>query len=222
MLIVVAAEKGGVGKTTIATNLAGTRAARGHSVMLVDTDVEERTGRYAYSWGQRRREDYPDVPDVSLSMLRGDVSRDLWNHRANYDTLIVDVPAGNGEEMRVSCLVADVIVIPVRIGQYDTDSLSTMVKLVRDVRTLRPDTPPRVLALLNAVPPSMKLGLEDSRNMLDGLGEYMSRTRSHIVERGAFLTSAKTGLAVPELPRKWADKKAEAEVMSLYEEVFND
>ena len=40
MIILIGGEKGGTGKTTVATNLAAIRASRGHDVLLVDTDKQ--------------------------------------------------------------------------------------------------------------------------------------------------------------------------------------
>ena len=40
MVILIGGEKGGTGKTTIATNLAALRALAGHDVLLVDTDSQ--------------------------------------------------------------------------------------------------------------------------------------------------------------------------------------
>lgn len=219
MLIVVAAEKGGVGKTTIATNLAGMSAAHGHSVMLTDTDVEESTGRYAYAWGTARR-DTEGLPVVHLAMLRGKtVYADLLAQKDRYDTVLVDVPAGNGIEMRLACMAADVIVIPLGIGQYDTSGMGPMVKLVSEVRLTRPDT--RVYAVLNNVPFNAKNDLKDSLEMLGTLQDYLRPASRHIISRQAFRNTARSGRAVTELDKALQDPKATEEMTSLYEEVFN-
>jgi chromosome partitioning protein len=218
MLIAVAAEKGGVGKTTIATNLAGMSAARGHSVMLTDTDVEESTGRYAYAWGMARR-DTEGLPSINLAMLRGNIYTDLLAQKERYDVVIVDVPAGNGLEMRLACMAADVIVIPLGIGQYDTSGMGPMVKLANEMRQTRPDT--RVYAVLNNVPFNAKNDLRDSLEMLDTLHDYLRRTSKYIVGRQAFRASARSGRAVTELEKPLQDPKASEEITSLYEEVFN-
>jgi chromosome partitioning protein len=218
MLIAVAAEKGGVGKTTIATNLAGMSAAYGHSVMLTDTDVEESTGRYAYAWGLTRRET-AGLPEVHLSMLRGNLYADLLAQRARYDTVIVDVPAGNGIEMRLACAAADVIVVPLRIGQFDTSGMGPMVKLANEIRQTRPEA--RIYAVLSDVPFNAKNGLRESVEMLETLGEYLKRTRRHIVGREAFRMSSRAGRAVTELDRPLQDPKATEDITALYEEVFN-
>ena len=40
MIVLIGGEKGGTGKTTIATNLAALRAMAGRDVLLVDTDPQ--------------------------------------------------------------------------------------------------------------------------------------------------------------------------------------
>ena len=47
MIVLIGGEKGGTGKTTLATNLAQMRAARGHDVLLVDTDKQESASSWA-------------------------------------------------------------------------------------------------------------------------------------------------------------------------------
>ena len=49
MVILIGGEKGGTGKTTIATNLAALRALAGHDVLLVDTDSQGSASYWASS-----------------------------------------------------------------------------------------------------------------------------------------------------------------------------
>jgi chromosome partitioning protein len=216
-LVVFAAEKGGVGKTTLSTNIAGLLAINGHSTMLVDTDVDGQKGRYASDWIKSRRQ-IPGLPTVVLSMAQGQIYNDLQSYRDAYGAVVVDVPAGNGIEMRLACSLADVIVIPVRIGQYDTKGLEPMLEIAAMVRSERPDV--RILSVLSDVPFNAKNDLEDSEGVLDTLSAYMRRTRKHIVSRQAFRDSAKSGRVVTELVRR--DPKASDELLSLYEEIFHD
>ena len=221
MLIAVAAEKGGVGKTTISTNLAGVRATQGHSVAVVDTDVDETKGRYAYAWCSARK-DQPAAAQLNAYMLRGeDIYNPLLSYKEMFDTVIVDLPAGNSVELRLACAAADVVVIPLRVGQYDTNGLSTMLSVANEWRQTRPEV--RFLAVLSDVPFNAVSDLRDSVEMLDGVAQYVTRTRRHIVGRQAFRNSARAGLAVTELSKSQGrDPKADADLLSLYEEVFND
>ena len=59
MLILLGGEKGGTGKTTLATNLAVQRAHHGHDVVLLDTDIQG-----AASYWARVRQDAGLTPRV--------------------------------------------------------------------------------------------------------------------------------------------------------------
>jgi chromosome partitioning protein len=214
MLITVATEKGGVGKTTIATNLAAMRAGHGDSVKLIDTD----DGKYAYQWGMTRREAQL-VPEILLAMMEGNIYADLIDERSKHDTVIVDVPAGDGPTLRLACAAADVIIIPLRIGQFDTRSLGKTSHIANEIRQTRPNV--RIFAVLNAVPFNAKTGLAESIAVLDEMTDYFTRVKKHIVDREAFRLAARSGKGVTEIERKFADPKAIEEMTSLYEEVFN-
>lgn len=83
--ILVASAKGGVGKTTIASNLAGCYATRGKSVTLVDADPQGS----ARSWCAKR-----NVVGAQVSSVDG--TRRLWARHIPADTthLVIDAPAG--------------------------------------------------------------------------------------------------------------------------------
>ena len=67
MIILIGGEKGGTGKTTLATNLAAMRALAGHDVLLVDTD---RQGSAA-AWALKRGESETKKPRVPVSRFSG-------------------------------------------------------------------------------------------------------------------------------------------------------
>jgi len=78
-VIVVANPKGGVGKSTLATNLAGCLARRGHRVMLGDIDRQESTrGWLALRPG--------GLPAISCDFL----DHPLYNFRTNYTLSLHD------------------------------------------------------------------------------------------------------------------------------------
>lgn len=213
MLIAIATEKGGVGKTTIATNFAAMRAAYTDSVKLIDTD----NAKYANQWGMVRRA-AGVTPDIRLAMMQGNIYSDLIAERDALDTVVVDVPAGDSVELRLACAAADVLIIPLSVGQFDTWSLGTMGVLVNELRQTRPAL--RVYSVLNKVPPSAKTELRDSVAMLAEMSDFFTPARTPIMDRMAFRSAARAGKGVTELDGA-ADQKAIAEITSLYEEVFN-
>jgi len=54
MIVLVGGEKGGVGKTTLAVNLAAMRARTGHDVLLVDADKQASANLWASIRNQKR------------------------------------------------------------------------------------------------------------------------------------------------------------------------
>ena len=65
--ILIANPKGGSGKTTLSTNIAGYLASRGHSVTILDMDRQ----KSASQWLASRP---PSLPAISLLLAEGEKS----------------------------------------------------------------------------------------------------------------------------------------------------
>src|SRR2546422_8436709 len=86
MLITLANQKGGTGKTTLATNLAGAFAADHRRVVLVDIDPQ----RSALEWAETRPEVVPQIPVLSLQGTEDTWRRALAPLRETYEVIILD------------------------------------------------------------------------------------------------------------------------------------
>jgi chromosome partitioning protein len=216
MLIAVATEKGGVGKTTIATNLAALRVGHRRTVKLIDTDRQES----AYTWGMLRVES--DIaPTIRLSKLTGNIFSELTAERESIDTVIVDAGGRDSAELRSAIAACDVLVMPIKPGQFDTWSLGKMAQLVQAARSTGRTF--RAVAVLNGVSanPQSKEASE-MRAVLREMSDYFSTFDGAIVDRVAFRNAAREGRGVTELDRGMFDQKAADELSQLYAEVFRD
>jgi chromosome partitioning protein len=77
MSVAVLGEKGGTGKTTLATNLAGMRAADGRDVLLLDAG---RQGSASY-WPEKRSDKHPQLRQVESVQKFGRASSEpcaIW------------------------------------------------------------------------------------------------------------------------------------------------
>ena len=108
--ILVANPKGGSGKTTLATNVAGWLAGKRQRVVLADHDPQ----RSATEWLARRPPLFPPIiglpPGAKKSELRG------------YDPqyVVVDSPAGlHGDDLADAVRDADVMLVPVSPSAFD-------------------------------------------------------------------------------------------------------
>jgi len=217
MLILVANEKGGVGKTTIAVNLAAMCVTAGRETLLVDTDKQES----ASAWASMRNENEID-PSITCVAKTGKVGYDLAKLKGKFDVVIVDAGGRDSIEMRQALAVCDVALIPIRPAQFDVWSLSRMAQLVNDVAE-KADTKINAYAFINGA--SANPMVRETAEVLDILQEYndlFPALNSTITERIAFRKAAREGKGVVELDSSASDPKANLEMMQLYQEVFHE
>ncbi len=92
MILLLGGEKGGTGKSTLATNLAAWLAVNDRDVILVDTDVQ----RTAANWVDRRNL-LNGVPAVQCAERRGNVFHALRDLAKRYEEVIVDAGGRDSE-----------------------------------------------------------------------------------------------------------------------------
>ncbi|MGL3808131.1 ParA family partition ATPase [Paeniglutamicibacter sp. R2-26] len=120
--IAVLNQKGGAGKTTIATHLATALQHSGHSVLLIDSDPQGS----ARDWAAVREEH----PISVVGMDRPTIERDVKS-LAPVDFVIID-GAPQASDLAVSAIKAsDFILIPVQPSPYDIWATADLVDLVK-------------------------------------------------------------------------------------------
>jgi len=109
-VIVVANPKGGVGKTTLSTNLAGYYAAQGEWVALADLDRQQS----AHAWLDLRPATLPAIEGWGV---------DLDGPRkppAGLEHAIIDTPAGlHGNRLAAIAELADRVIVPLQPSMFD-------------------------------------------------------------------------------------------------------
>ena len=121
-VIVIANPKGGVGKSTLSTNVAGALAAAGHSVMLGDVDRQQS----ARQWLALR--------PPSLATIRGwDVAPgDIVRPPKGTTHVVLDTPAGlHGKRLDAVLRLADALLIPLQASLFDIQATHGFVQAVR-------------------------------------------------------------------------------------------
>lgn len=122
--VVIASQKGGVGKTTIAGHLAVMAESRGAGpVALIDTDPQGSLS----SWWNERQAETPAFASVEIALL-ADHLKQL--EKAGIKLAIIDTPPAVTETIRKVLAVADLVLIPTRPSPHDLRAVGSTVELV--------------------------------------------------------------------------------------------
>jgi chromosome partitioning protein len=212
MIILIGGEKGGTGKTTLATNLAAQRSAAGHTVLLIDADPQGS----ASNWTQLR-EEAGILPKVTCVQKFGQaLVAEIQQLAHLYEDVIIDVGGrGDSLELSTSLATADKAIIPLQASQFDLWTLARMDKLVATARQVNPSL--QALVIIGRASPHPLVA--EASEALSVLADYpqLQRLATVIRDRIAYRRSSHEGKAVSEIAP--ADKKAIKEVQDLYDEL---
>ena len=164
MLIVVAALKGGVGKTTVAVGVAEAAASEQGSALLVDADPQGSAMR----WSDTASEDGAGLRAVTVSLPTRDLRRRLSGIGAGYPVVVVDTPPGQLPIVSAAIDLADVVVVPSQTSWSDLDRLDGTLDLARDANA-------PALVVLNRVRAGTR-SLEEATASLEDARVWLAKT----------------------------------------------
>ncbi|MFI5296804.1 MAG: ParA family partition ATPase [Polyangiales bacterium] len=133
MIIALAGQKGGVGKSTTAICLASEALRRGYRVLLVDADPQG-TSR---TWADVAAESGHAAPTVVAMGAAMHRPGQLSAIAEGYDVVVIDCPPRLGDVQRSALMIADVAVLPCGPSAADAWALSSALEVVREVQTVR-------------------------------------------------------------------------------------
>lgn len=195
-VIALAATKGGVGKTTLASALAVRAAADGAKVALLDTDPQASLAR----WHELRGA--PDNPRiVGMDAAREAIAL-LIAQKWHY--VIIDTPPAFLDRVENAVSLADFVVIPSSNSPIDLEA-------VRDVVAICKDHEKPLAFLLNLVPSPPDRMTLGARRYLEADGHVMG---AHVSARKAFKSAMTLGQSGAE-----NDKKAAEEIDAVWSEL---
>jgi len=201
--IAILGQKGGSGKTTIATALSVRAAQDGHSVALFDLDPQGSATR----WSERRDGENPAVVSCQIFMLAKMLAK---AEEGGADFAIIDTPGKIEQAAVEAAKVADLVLIPVRATAFDLDAL----KELRALLAIAGDPP--AYAVINAAPVQGRRH-EDARAVIEQM-HHLKVAPVHLCQRNAFSDSIIAGQTVNEYEPKG---KAAAEVTALYDLILS-
>ncbi len=214
MIITCGAEKGGVGKTRLATHIAALAASENVDGVLLDTDKQGS----AVSWSRIRNEEGV-TPSIPVLALPANPARELANLANKYTLIVVDIGAQNYRTMLECALLSDIVLVPCGADQQEVESTLSVFSTLKDMGPRHELGKIPAHVVLTRVSP-----LEGSKATAE-LRDYfasedISVFKSHIASRASWLATGKTGRAVHELKGRDRSQKAIDEMYAVYKEII--
>lgn len=208
MILAVGNVKGGVGKTTLAVNLAIALSRVDRDVLLIDGD-EQGT---AIAFTELRTTSKGSCGYTAVALQGAAIRTQVRQLAKKYSDIVIDVGGRDTGSLRAALTVADVVLIPVQPRSFDLWGVDQTADLVKEAREINQGL--RAVAVINAADFQGK----DNEAAAEALREVegLECAPVLIVRRKAFPNAAAGGLSVLE----YDDPKASAELTKLIDFIF--
>jgi chromosome partitioning protein len=202
-IIAVLSQKGGVGKSMVASALAVAFAHDDTATLLIDLDPQATNAK----WGRRREASDPVVLSAHASMLDDEVAK---ARAMGCEVLILDTaPHSNDTALKVA-KIADLVVVPCGVSIDDIEAIPSTLDVIKFAGV-------PYFIVLNNVETTTKAELADAATTFEELGAPLCPM--YFAKRVAFKRARQFGLTAQEyVPdgKKVVDEKAAEEIHSLY------
>ena len=205
MIVGVVNQKGGVGKTTIATNLAACFAGEGVDTLLIDADTQGSS----LEWKADRPESARRVQVIGLPVKN--LHQEIGPLARKYEVVVIDGGGRVTATARAAVLVADFIIVPTLPSKPDILSTQDFfTTVIEEVTTMREVAG---AILINQVQTGTTIGRK-SQEYIAGLGYPVFKSVLH--QYVAYREAIAAGLSAAEYE---AGSKAAGEFAAFFQEL---
>jgi chromosome partitioning protein len=216
MIVLFGGEKGGSGKTTLATNVAILRTIKQPNTILIDTDKQSTASFWCST-----REIKKNLPLINnVQKFEETIKNEIEELNNQYHDIIIDAGGRDSLELRSSMLVCDKAIFPLRPSQFDLWTLGRLDFLVEMAKAINNKLQAYILINMASCHPNVTLVEVTGMTKLIKEFPQLNTLKSIIYERIVYRKVTLQGQGVIEF--KPQDVKASQEVESLYEEIYGE
>lgn len=210
MIITIANEKGGSGKSTLCLNLCVQLLLDKKDIAALDTDNQKSLEVF----NNIRSE--TNLPNFTLFNRTGNITDTLKQMTDKYEYILIDTKGEYSKESQRAMLLSDWVLIPTTPSQLDTAVLLDMLERIRDIQALNENL--KACIVMNRIPtiPTLKekKALVDFINQ-NNANESVFLMDNILSERIAYKRSVSEGMGVME----YNDNKVKSEWSQFYDEL---
>jgi chromosome partitioning protein len=210
-IIAVAGRKGGVGKSTIAGNLAAEFVDAGRSVVVLDADPQHSLAAWAAQGEGILSRCVEKVKTADPETLRAKARA----AEKTADLVLIDTPPGMPEITYQAALVADLVLLPCGPSPLDLFSVKEALSLALKARAARRSKRPRI----RFVPSKVLMNTNLGRGLSSSLEEMGKKVLPAIGQRIVVAEAVMCGLTVceyaPNSPARLEFKNLAKEVQKI-------
>jgi chromosome partitioning protein len=199
--------KGGVGKTTIAQNLAVCFAHMGFKTCIVDTDENQNS----LVWSGVRSSDLPDIMVVGVIDINA-LPKTVDKLHRDYDVVIIDGTPSLSEMATGIIIASDILIIPILPSAHDYRAMIPFFKRYDQAQMLKGEIP--AYFLINQYSTNANV-YKRMKEVIEGFKIDVLKTV--LGKRAVYVETAIDGKGVYES----TDFKAKEEIVNLTKEILN-
>jgi len=225
--ILIGGQKGGTGKSTIATNLAVMSALMGHDTLIIDTDTKQfNAAKFIH-----HRQELGIEPTPSSIRLTGKIKQDIESQARRFKRVIIDAGGRDSIELRFAMTAecVSIMLSPWKTGEFDLETIEVVDDLVLGAQSINPNL--EAYAIFTHVNNHPKDSLhEDAKTLLESFPN-IKLCNIPLHYRVAYMSHASQALSLVEYEKRTLmnqpsyrikPPKASLEMCQLYNFVFKE
>lgn len=210
-IITVGSTKGGVGKTTLALNIAIARALQGRDVWLIDADRQGTASTALAIRGEAGK-----LPAIATAHYPegGALRTQLQHQRGKFQDIVIDAGGRDSTALRAALVLSDLILVPFQPRSIDVWAVADIAALIKEARAVRDGL--QAFAVLNLADSQGTDNVEAAEALVDY--PEIQYLNTPIKRRKSIANAAGSGMSVLEYQP--SDAKANAELNALLDAIY--
>ena len=210
-IITIAHQKGGVGKSTIALNLA-VALSKKYNLKIIDLDYQKSITIFNETRKEKKLK--------PLNIIHIENQKELIEVLKNNNELILIDSGGFDSDLnRIAIIGADLIITPVSNNLIEIYGLEAFKKILSELKEIEPEI--RSYILLNNIDPKATKALKELKKYIESNNEYFDLLDSVLRRRADFAKSFEAGKSVVEMDKKSKASKELKNLIKNIETIFN-